>query len=168
MQHGKIAEGESSNGDESDDNIDDNGDDDGEPSWEPPVVEPALNGLENAELTEDHEMGDEEAQQARNIAEQQTRRQPIVVQFARKRAGQVLSNTGNQYNTYKNELEETNEGMYAPFASRMEWEFAKWAKTRGPGSNAVSELLRIEGVSHFIDRKSRSSYSQADPSSPKH
>ena len=94
-------------------------------------------------------MGDEDARQARNTAEQQTRRQPIVVRFTRKRAGQVLSKTRNQYNNYKNELGPNDEGTYAPFVSHIEWEFAKWAKTRGPGSNAVSELLGIEGVSQL-------------------
>ena len=35
---------------------------------------------------------------------------------------------------------------YAPFRSRLEFELARWAKMRGPGSNAVTELLSIEGV----------------------
>lgn len=36
---------------------------------------------------------------------------------------------------------------WAPFMSKMEWEVAKWAKLRGPGSTSFSELLAIEGVS---------------------
>ncbi|KAI0039030.1 hypothetical protein FA95DRAFT_1504731 [Auriscalpium vulgare] len=35
---------------------------------------------------------------------------------------------------------------YAPFASKLEWEIAKWAKMRGPTSTAFTELLKIEGV----------------------
>jgi hypothetical protein len=35
---------------------------------------------------------------------------------------------------------------FAPFISKIDWEIAKWAKLRGPGSTAFSELLRIEGV----------------------
>ena len=35
---------------------------------------------------------------------------------------------------------------YAPFASRLDWEVARWAKLRGPGSTALSELLSIDGV----------------------
>ncbi len=35
---------------------------------------------------------------------------------------------------------------FAPFSSRMEWEIARWAKLRGPGSTAFSELMSIEGV----------------------
>ncbi|KAI1783665.1 hypothetical protein LXA43DRAFT_977019 [Ganoderma leucocontextum] len=40
--------------------------------------------------------------------------------------------------------------MYYPFASRMEWSVAKWAKTRGPGSTSFSELLAIEDVAERL------------------
>ncbi|KAG9315400.1 hypothetical protein JVU11DRAFT_4549 [Chiua virens] len=36
---------------------------------------------------------------------------------------------------------------YWPFTSQLDWEVAHWAKMRGPGSTAVSELLSINGVS---------------------
>jgi len=36
---------------------------------------------------------------------------------------------------------------YAPFSSQIDWEFAKWAKLRGPTSTAVTDLLNIPGVS---------------------
>lgn len=35
---------------------------------------------------------------------------------------------------------------YAPFASKIDWDLARWAKMRGPGSSAISELLAIDGV----------------------
>jgi hypothetical protein len=35
---------------------------------------------------------------------------------------------------------------WAPFSSRIDWEIAKWAKLRGAGSTAFSDLLAIEGV----------------------
>lgn len=40
---------------------------------------------------------------------------------------------------------------YAPFASQMDWQIARWAKLRGQGSTAMSELLGVPGVSdrHF-------------------
>ncbi len=37
-------------------------------------------------------------------------------------------------------------GTYAPFSSRLDWEVAKWAKLRGLGSTAFSDLLSIDGV----------------------
>lgn len=39
---------------------------------------------------------------------------------------------------------------WAPFLSQIDWEFARWAKLRGPGSTAVSDLLKIEGVSPYF------------------
>ncbi|KAI9430686.1 hypothetical protein BJY52DRAFT_1090380, partial [Lactarius psammicola] len=35
---------------------------------------------------------------------------------------------------------------WSPFQSQCDWEFAQWAKQRGPTSSAVSELLAIDGV----------------------
>ena len=43
--------------------------------------------------------------------------------------------------------EDQPENPYAPFGSRVDWEFAKWAKLRGPTSTAVTDLLNIPGVS---------------------
>ncbi|KAF8266678.1 hypothetical protein EI94DRAFT_1548979, partial [Lactarius quietus] len=33
-----------------------------------------------------------------------------------------------------------------PFQSKHDWDFARWAKNQGPSSNAVTELLAIDGV----------------------
>ena len=35
---------------------------------------------------------------------------------------------------------------YAPFAHKLEWDFVRWSKLRGPGSTASDELLAIDGV----------------------
>lgn len=37
--------------------------------------------------------------------------------------------------------------IYAPFASRIDWDIAKWAKLCGPSSTAFTDLLGIDGVS---------------------
>jgi hypothetical protein len=37
--------------------------------------------------------------------------------------------------------------LYAPFSSKLDWEFARWAKLHGVGSTSASELMSIEGVS---------------------
>ena len=44
---------------------------------------------------------------------------------------------------------ESDINPYAPFADRMNWEIARWAKLRGPGSTAVSELLSIDQVCEY-------------------
>ena len=36
--------------------------------------------------------------------------------------------------------------IYAPFASKLDWEFAKWAKSSSISSTAITNLLKIEGV----------------------
>ena len=35
---------------------------------------------------------------------------------------------------------------WAPFTSKLDWDIAKWAKLRGAGSTAFSDLLAIDGV----------------------
>ncbi|KAF9471791.1 hypothetical protein BDN70DRAFT_819556 [Pholiota conissans] len=63
-------------------------------------------------------------------------------------AGQPLSQqecTDARYNAA------LGSGEWAPFNSRMDWEIARWAKLRGPGSTAFSDLLSIEGVQEALD-----------------
>ncbi|KAI1783920.1 hypothetical protein LXA43DRAFT_976942 [Ganoderma leucocontextum] len=40
--------------------------------------------------------------------------------------------------------------IYWPFTSKLDWEVARWGKTRGPGSTALSELLEIDGVAEKL------------------
>jgi hypothetical protein len=48
------------------------------------------------------------------------------------------------------ESSSSSNNIYAPFKSKMDWEIAKWAKLRGPGSTAFSDLLAINGVSNLL------------------
>ena len=41
---------------------------------------------------------------------------------------------------------------FAPFLSKTEWEIAQWAKLRGPGLTAFSELINIDRVSEVFFR----------------
>ncbi|KAI1782434.1 hypothetical protein LXA43DRAFT_905807 [Ganoderma leucocontextum] len=54
------------------------------------------------------------------------------------------------YEHYQQHVNGTARNPYAPFACRRDWEIAKWAKTRGPGSTAFSDLLAIEGVAQLL------------------
>lgn len=132
----------SSDGEKGPSNIDDEG---GVP-WEPPVDPQQENPHPGPGNRNDIEMEEGEGQQARNEAEQETRRRPVIVPFSKGKAGQVLYQTNNQYMGYQKGLGGDAQSIYAPFASEMDWEFAKWAKLRGPGSTSVSELLQIKGV----------------------
>lgn len=76
--------------------------------------------------------------------------EPVVVEYPSPRAGESLTSESAAsygYKGYARELEaEKADNPYLPFASKLDWEFAKWAKLRGPGSTATTELLNIEGV----------------------
>jgi hypothetical protein len=59
--------------------------------------------------------------------------------------------SGTLYKKYNNDCQEDSEGnMYAPFKSKLDWDFARWAKLRGPSSTAINELLKIDGVSMIV------------------
>lgn len=56
------------------------------------------------------------------------------------------NSASNGYEKYSETVEGSNTNQWAPFTSRVDWEVARWAKLRGPGSTAFSELLAISGV----------------------
>ena len=51
------------------------------------------------------------------------------------------------YREIQSEIDADDGHIWAPFRSKLDWEFARWAKLRGPTSTAVSELLAIDEVS---------------------
>lgn len=96
----------------------------------------------------------------REAAERAARRQTFVVRFKASTAGAPIHaderdlGNGAPTSSYKTYAEHVGEGAqdnaYHPFATRMEWEVARWAKLRGSGSTAFSDLLAIEGVSTSV------------------
>ena len=74
-----------------------------------------------------------------------------VTAFPSHHAGVPAQNL-NTHNTHEqHQASMGNESSpYAPFSSKMDWEFACWAKCYGPGSNAISKLLQIDGVSFML------------------
>lgn len=74
---------------------------------------------------------------------------PVYVKKFGGQAGKPIRTIINGgYSNYVEQLETgSQENIWAPFTSRMEWEVAQWAKLRGPGSTSFSEFLEIEGVS---------------------
>ena len=42
------------------------------------------------------------------------------------------------------------ENIWYLFQSQRDWDFARWAKNRGPSSTAVTELLTIDGVCIYL------------------
>jgi phage FluMu protein Com len=74
----------------------------------------------------------------------------IVVRYSDKypdhQAGAPLKKTQPGDDNYRAALDNSS-NPWAPFSSQMDWEIANWAKLRGAGSTAFSDLLAIKGVS---------------------
>jgi hypothetical protein len=108
------------------------------------------------EIHEDNPMEDEYGrlltqEEQDNLANTQHIK-PVIERFPFLRAGEVLSHrTKHGYEDYRSDTTvDTTDNLYAPFASKVDWEVARWAKLRGPGSTAVTELMEIDGVSAVL------------------
>ncbi|KAF8875590.1 hypothetical protein BD779DRAFT_1476024, partial [Infundibulicybe gibba] len=73
-------------------------------------------------------------------------RKPFVEMLESSRAGEPLPQRVEKpgYSGYRTGPVDS-ENPWAPFNSKLDWELARWAKLRGPGSTAVSDLLGIDG-----------------------
>ena len=107
-------------------------------------------------LTDDNEAstdGTHGARRLRGGAEVELKNKPFAVKFTKGNAGAVYPNhvyhgvDGNA--SYISQIENPD-NPFSPFSSRIEWEIAHWAKTRGPSSTAFTELMNIEGVGGII------------------
>ena len=58
-----------------------------------------------------------------------------------------VASTNDSYSSQLHSDDADNDNPYAPFTSKLDWEIARWAKLRGPGSTAFTDLLAIEEVS---------------------
>jgi len=87
------------------------------------------------------------ASRIRGGAEVELKNKPYSVKFSKGKAGAVYTNhNGVDGNTsYTSQIGDP-ENPFSPFSSKIEWEIAHWAKTRGPSSTAFTELMSIEGV----------------------
>ncbi|KAI0037998.1 hypothetical protein FA95DRAFT_1479531, partial [Auriscalpium vulgare] len=108
-------------------------------------------------------MDDEDAEHPNNAdsraaQEQRLWEQPRVVRLPGAAGSPVSQTTASTYDTHRTRVAtEDPNNPWAPFASKMEWEVAKWAKMRGPTSTAFSELLRIDGVREALKLSFKSS-----------
>ncbi|KAI0043223.1 hypothetical protein FA95DRAFT_1498903 [Auriscalpium vulgare] len=65
------------------------------------------------------------------------------------------SSTYDTFRTHVESVESEHPGtndnnIWAPFASKRDWQIAYWAKTRGPTSSAVTDLLKIDDVPELL------------------
>ncbi|KAH9013566.1 hypothetical protein EDB85DRAFT_1876911 [Lactarius pseudohatsudake] len=80
-------------------------------------------------------------------------RRPMVTRYPGRNAGVTHSETNMTENQkYEAKIGDTSQSNpYAPFASSLDWQIAKWSKLRGPSSTAFTEMMAIEGVSQSMN-----------------
>ena len=72
---------------------------------------------------------------------------PFVERFPSGLAGAPISNVGQSVPGFQAPQDGLGaENIWSPFRSQCDWDFAQWAKNRGPSSTAVTELLAMDGV----------------------
>ncbi|TFK85635.1 hypothetical protein K466DRAFT_601004 [Polyporus arcularius HHB13444] len=124
----------------------DNYEDEG--GWEPPL-DPNVGGPAPFAVEDEEDLPEElygTDGMARRRAQEQLHINTFIDPFPCPLAGQATSaqREGTAYEQYQFDVDSEGDNPYAPFASRIDYEVAKWAKMRGPGSTAVSELLQIQ------------------------
>jgi len=67
--------------------------------------------------------------------------------YPHSRAGAIVSCAYQSVDDHYSGGLGSHRNSWAPFTSAIDWKVANWAKMRGPGSTAFSELLAISGVS---------------------
>ena len=104
-----------------------------------------------AEIGEDHPMSPllNRAQQTEVETSQKSNQRIEVVSFGGMAGKPIRMDGLTSTKRYQAEVGQDSmaNNLYAPFSSQTDWEFAKWAKLRGPTSTAVTDLLSIPNVS---------------------
>ena len=70
----------------------------------------------------------------------------VIDQFPFGSPGAPIPGVPEGFSTYQSCMASHPDSIWAPFLSECDWEFARWAKMRGPTSTAVTDLLAIPGV----------------------
>ena len=112
--------------------------------WEPdrPSISPTPD-------SEDEQNGSPQPQVlgGRQAVEEALRRHVYIESFPSQGAGSAIRMDGQSTHFgYSSALPNSQNNPFAPFNDRLNWEFAKWAKLYGPGSNSLNKLLAIPGV----------------------
>jgi hypothetical protein len=127
-----------------------------ESGWEPRREGAAI----DSELEEDNAPEEPSAEardtdqsfQARKAAEERLEHDPFVVQYSscypRSQCGAIKESQHTADQQYSSAINDAS-NPWAPFSSEIDWKVARWAKLRGAGSTAFSDLLAINGVCFF-------------------
>ncbi|KAK7060730.1 hypothetical protein VNI00_000462 [Paramarasmius palmivorus] len=114
-----------------------------ENTWEPPRAAPS--SVRYPDIDGDMDAEDV-PRTAREVLEEQMRNSIFVESFPSVIAGAPIHQHRQNIDAhYQQSVNMSEENPYAPFNSKLDWEVARWAKLRGPGAVAFTELLQIEG-----------------------
>ena len=121
-----------------------------EDGWEPErpgasVDVTAAAQADSSDALHDSELTDAQRQQAEGRLNNKTFTVCYSVKYPTRSAGAALNQKQPRDAKYSAAINGLS-NPWAPFSSRVDWEIAKWAKLRGAGSTAFSDLLAIEGV----------------------
>ncbi|EPQ52542.1 hypothetical protein GLOTRDRAFT_79649 [Gloeophyllum trabeum ATCC 11539] len=152
QDHG-LPDSEESGDDQAESDESEEDDIDHEIRWEPEVPacpRPDADDWDEADTdSAASDPGDSTERVGRANAEETLRKQPIVEKFRYGDAGAPIQDAEvavNSYSQYMHAMAGSSASFWAPFASKLDWELARWAKLRGPSSTALTELLQIEGI----------------------
>ncbi|KAF8261595.1 hypothetical protein EI94DRAFT_1780209 [Lactarius quietus] len=115
--------------------------------WTPAIKESSHSGCMTPDLTGECEppQDAEEHVEVEQMLENLER--PKITRYPDQNAGVAHSKMETENQSYEARVGEgSQENPYAPFASALDWEIAKWAKLRGPSSTAFTEFMVIDGV----------------------
>ncbi|KAF8835183.1 hypothetical protein BDN67DRAFT_992522 [Paxillus ammoniavirescens] len=126
-----------------------------EGSWEPysPARQELVQDEGELEETANMDIDEESVQQPTSRIEHD----PYVVKFPLLTAGAPITQSKTSYESYLGDLTRVGRGSNGPFTSDIDWGVARWAKLRGPGSTAFSDLLNIDGVAEQLGLSYRNS-----------
>ncbi|KAJ7021153.1 hypothetical protein C8F04DRAFT_1195762 [Mycena alexandri] len=117
-----------------------------ETGYEPPRPDPPLDPPAQQIPAVDAPAAATPRPERKNV-EDRFHHKPTIEKFGGS-AGAPISRTRDKTSEehYRGGVENEAANLYAPFASKKDWEIAKWAKLRGAGSTAFTDLLKVEGV----------------------
>ncbi|KAF8833373.1 hypothetical protein BDN67DRAFT_992852 [Paxillus ammoniavirescens] len=128
--------------------------------WEPPVRESAPRPEADMDLIQDNEPAQFPYQSQSpsldgDASGEALNAQPYVIKFPLSTAGAPIGNldgvsrcTQHTYEKYSKclKLDSESENIWVPFESKLDFDMAVWAKLRGAGSTAFSDLLAVDEV----------------------
>lgn len=124
-----------------------------EQTWEPQRQHSVLVPANDSDNDDHDELPDALTADAMIEAYRQVARRadedPRIVSYSsrhpRSRPGKIIRHDAPRDAAYQTFVS-GGSNVWAPFISEVDWKVAKWAKLRGTGSTAFSELLAIDGV----------------------